>query len=267
VLISVRRTLLYTPPVAAAGGAWTPASEGAVLRGWWKADVGVTDTGGRATAITDQSGNGVNFGLSLGSSTGPSINATGFNSSTSLDFLASDAGGLFTAQDAVTSLGNATTVFYQGTLAGSSAAYGRFFSIMGSNDDGGTANDYAGAGSWAVLHRDNSNNAVSSFQQSGAVTGSAVSLDTNFRLVVVANNTDIRIYVNGSVGTPLTKSFTLDSTGTLGLGAELLSSAGALARGTGYVSGKFREGGIFNRAFSSGEVTTLDSYLTTRSGS
>jgi len=239
---------------AAQLGGWTPADFGTDLVAWWKADAGVTESGGAVSQWDDQSGNG--WHLTQGTSgSRPIYSATGFNSS--YPGITFDGTDDFLAVSSVTGLSGASacSVFvvmrWDETL---SDAYARIFSFW----DADYANGYGNANSF-IIQRENLTSNIQ-FGGNSAYTSTTVTDDTNYRLGGVWDGSNVTLYKNNVASTPTSKSMTLSGPATIRISKE--GSGG----GTAYVSGIYAEVFVLKKAPDSTERSTIDSYFTTTWG-
>ncbi len=243
---AVRHILRYKVPAAAAA-AWTPASLTGLVA-WYKADVGVTTSGGNVTAVADQSGNGYDL---TNASTTVAYNATGLNGLPTFEYTVGAAGFLRSSVDAVGLTGATGSAFVVAQIR-SPSNDGHVVSYLGN----GQAVEYNNAASAAWLLRDGTNNSVKAYRNNGLLTTGAISLATNYRLGVIFDGSFCQIYINNSVqASPVACTDSFTQLGTLYFGSA--PSGGPL---DGFIS----EIVITSSSMSSGDRSSLDSYLQTR---
>lgn len=225
-----------TSSVAAASGpAWTPLSLGANLKGWYKGE-GYTSGSG----WTDQSGGGNNmsgFGYSQPA-------ASTLNGKPSLIFV-SQNNQLRTATETVAiGTGNTFSIFMLGSHTSSSTS--------GPSMGGNGAGVAYGANAQAFTMAVGVSGKLELVYLSGEYGGATVSTGVEQRYGIVYNGTSFQLYLNGAaLGSPYTASFSFTSPGTFSAGGNGLD-------------GNVREIVFVNRALTSGEITSMDTYLVGR---
>jgi hypothetical protein len=182
------------PRSFASGGAWTPASLGANLIAWYKADTGVTGTA-TVTAWADQSGNGNNV-TQPSATPAPSWSATGLNSKPAIIWTL--ASGQQLATDGLVAptvlLGTGTSYAIFGIASTTANSIGGFYNDGWSITDGGFgARTLSANGATPALTPD----------YSGTIQSSkAMTINTSHRIGVNNDGTNSTAYVDGSAGTP-----------------------------------------------------------------
>lgn len=232
---------------------WTPASLGAALKAWFKADTGITLNSTTVSAWADQSGNGAN--VSQGSAGNqPTFQGTGFNGLPTVLFVAASATSLSSAASALAMGAAAASVFIVGQMLTGTSDYGRAVSFQGGN----AGADESTAGSGALILRNSLSNAFGSYASSGLRCSQAISLATNYRIGVIYDGSAATPYLNNVAGTPGGAfSTAFAAAGTLRLGTD---PAGV------FWGGAISEVVIANAALSSGDRDSLDSYFRSKWG-
>lgn len=225
------------------GSSFTPLSLTGLIA-WYKADTGVTTSGGNVTQVLDQSGNGYTL-----TNTGTvAFNATGFNGLSAFDFIVANAGLLKTAVDSVSLSGTTGSAFFVGQMKTATANYGRAISYRGN----GQTQDFSNAASAAWQLRDGTNNAIHNYRTNPKAV-EAVSLATNYRLGAIYDGVNVTQYINNAAGTPAACSDSFTGPGQISVGADTLSPA--------YWEGPIAEVVITSSALGSGDRLSLDNYF------
>jgi hypothetical protein len=235
-------------PITAA--AWTPASLGANLIAWYKADTGVYNDAGTTPATNgqtvqqwnDQSGHGYHLNQAV-SGDRPTFQSTGFNGAQTVSFATQF---MSTTADAVALGGTTLSVFAVGQMLTGTASYGRAVSFLGT----GAVNDYDNTASVAAILRNDVSNGIASYRTTPLGT-QAISLATNYRLGAIFDGANQTLYVNNVAGGTAASTGSFAAIGTL--------YAGKFAGGTW--AGPLSEIVVTNTALSSGERTSLDNYF------
>jgi hypothetical protein len=242
----VNRRIIMTPVLQTGGSSWTPASLGAALVGWYKADVGVFNDAGITPATNgqqvaqwnDQSGNGNH----LSGTTKPVYNTTGFNGGPTIVFTTASAQWL---EKTVMPIGNISTssAFIAGIVTSSTGTpaqiicYNNFFSWL-----------RVGLTTTAITGRDNS----------GVVTGVTIVNGANMRLGAVWDGVNYTAYLNNVAGTPVASTITITTNQALTIGAG--------AGGSAPFDGSISELVLTNSGLSGTDLNNLDSYFRTKWG-
>jgi hypothetical protein len=230
---------------------WTPADLGANLIGWWKADTGVTESGGAVSQWDDQSGNANHLTQGTGANK-PTYSATGFN--TSYKGITFDGTNDYLSKTVFTGMsGDVVSIFMAGQLTTGAGSYARAVSYSN------TSVDYTGSNNGAWFSRDGTSDALSGYRN-GAIGTKAVTLDAPFRGGSVFDGTNHTMYVNNSGGTPVA------STGTWASAATIMLGAMAQPGTSDFFKGKIAEIFIFKSAPDSTTRTNIDNYLKARWG-
>jgi hypothetical protein len=233
--------------------AWTPADLGAALKGWWKADVGVTLSGANVTAVADQSGNG----KTLTNSGVVPFSATGFNGKPTFNFVAANNAGLQNLS--FTGLGTGVTgsVFIVGQFSPlANGAYGRAVSFDGTG--GGDTATIANA-AWIFIPAGTSN--VATYRAGFLGTYLAV-VSTNYRMGSIFDGANNIVYVNNLPSTPVACAAPWgNTTAKFGIGNGFAASFGGSAW-----DGPISEIIVTNTALSLAERNSLDGYFTGKYG-
>ncbi len=231
-----------------AGGGFSP-TDIANLLGWWKADTGVT--GSPVTAVADQSGNGFNLG---NTGTVP-FNATGFNGFPAFDYaVANNAALSVSSFDLGTS--NLVSVFVVGQMKTGTASSGGLVCY-----GVGATNDYDTAGNAALITRSGASNVVETFAQGQRATGNT-SLATNYRIGVIYDGTQPKMYINNVAGTDVDiYSTNFTDNGVLVIGNRYLGSVGGAAW-----DGPVAEIVVYEAALDGTQRNNLDAYFVAKYG-
>lgn len=177
---------------SAGGGGWTPTSEGANLKGWWKATV-VTPTSGTVTTWQDSSGNSNALAPSAGNLTS---NATSFN--TSFAGVTMDRG---VAQALLASSNiaiNSANFSYFTSVAPwcsthSTQVNGRIVSVLAA----GQTNDYDNANSFEVDV--GSTCTLTLYANNTSIASTAITDGTPIEVGVTFNGTQACLYLNNAL--------------------------------------------------------------------
>jgi hypothetical protein len=197
--------------------AWTPASLGAALKGWYVADTDVFSDAGTTPATdgqtvqqwNDQSGNGDHISQATGGDR-PAFRATGINHLPGVHF---EALYLATAADAVTLGGDELSVFLA-IQANEIQSNGRIVSFIAT----GQSEDWNTVLSAVVLMGKSGTNAGP--YRNGEKGSFTIDQDTPIRIGVVFDGTDCTTYLDNVGQTPVGSTGTFGATGTLGLGGR-----------------------------------------------
>lgn len=238
------------------GGGWTPASLGAALIGWYIADTGVYHDAGSTLATNgqtvlqwnDQSGN--NKHLVTGGSP-PTYSTTGFNSQKTISFNSASAQYL---ENTSFPMGTGTTgsAFAAASINSGSGSYGRLISYIA----GGQAQDYDNTGSASLILRRVSNQEIGMYRNSNQCLQN-ITYDAPSRLGGIFDGSNQISYVNNVAGSGSAQTNAWGtSPGTLRVG---------MAGGAAF-KGNISEIIVTNSALSSGDRSSLDSYLTAKWG-
>lgn len=232
--------------------AWTPASLGANLKGWWKADAGVSQVAGVVSAWADQSGNGND----LTASGAPTYSATGFNSALP-GITVSKAIGQYLSRN---------------NVAVSSAQFAIFFllSWTAAGDSNNGLVSILGQGQTADF--DNNASLIASVNTSGQAPlfyqnvdlGHAASQSPGVHTFgIIFDGANATVYLDGSIapiGTPVAASGVMGNTriDTLAFGARPWNGPGS------YFDGCYREIIMVAGVDLTSSLTSLNAYLTAR---
>jgi len=223
---------------------WTPASLGAPLLGWWKADAGLTLSGSNVTSWADSSGNGLTMtGIGSGGNT-PTATLT-LNSLPVVSFASAHLQSFVTAANAV-ALGVATaSVFgvYRYNVAGT---FGRFFNFIGT----GQAHDYDNNSSFVSFINGSTSVGISS--NSNASIG-PTALNTWFEFGGIFDGANITAYINNSAQAPAAFAGTLGAAGTSALGCDFVND--------GQLDGDIAEVFLTNTALSPTDIGNIHTYF------
>lgn len=221
-----------------ASGLTPPVASG--LRAWFRADTGVTNSSGHASAWADQSGTGdTNKNLAQGTGAAqPTINAANasFNNQATLDF---DSGDYMVSGTWTSALAQPATVFFCGKTLGAGGVYYIF--------DGLNANEMNAAG-------------VSGYSaiQAGALLFQVPDFgSTPFVGAGLYNGGSSKIYNN---------ALTAIITGAAGAGGLTGMTVGADYTGASKVTGSIAEILVYSGALSAPDFATVMNYLGTRYG-
>jgi hypothetical protein len=229
---------------------FTPASLPGLL-GWWKADTGVTTSGGNVTAVVNQASPGT-YNLS-NSGTVPFNATSAYNSLPAFDFVEANDALLTTGNTFAIGTGTVGSVFIVGRMLANTAAFGRAIAYQ----ENGDGNDSGSTTSASWLLRNGSTDAIEAFRNGGALSSSAITLNTNYRLGVIFDGANATSYVNNVAGTPSAYTNAWGSPGEFTVGSNL---------GLAGWEGPILEIVVTNSALNSTERGNLDSYFTTRLG-
>lgn len=240
--------------------AWTPASLGAALEGWFKADTGVYNDAGTTPATdgqtvqqwNDQSGNGVTLSQAT-SGQRPTYRATGFNSRKGIQFVAANSQFLASGLTAFALGGTTFSAYVVMFFTSSTGSNGRIVTFRGN----GQSDDFGNTASGIPLLTPN----PSSFGgfRSGVGSGTfAASVDTNYRVGGEFDGSFHTIYRNNVAGTPAAVAGTFGLTGEVGVGGYTGSST--------YLGGTIAEVVLTSTVLSSGDRTSLDDYFKAKWG-
>jgi hypothetical protein len=242
----VNRRIIMTPALASgAGGAggWTPATLGAALVGWYKADAGVTGTS-PVTVWADQSGNGQNM-FPLSGWNGYTYNATGLNGKPSLDSAAGSTNMGTVADTVAVGTGSGFAIFALAKFTVSSTSNGPSLYGNGNTSPSNNANS-------AVLEFYGPSAQIDLLEASNNWAYTTASINTVHRLGFnVDASSNVTMYVDGTGGTPAAITAFTRTTPSKVAG--------------GGIDGSMRELIFVNRTLTSGELTSLDTYLVGRS--
>jgi hypothetical protein len=248
-----------------ASGAWTPASLGAALVGWWDATTGVYSDAGSTLANNndivqqwnDQSGNGVN--LSQGTSgSRPTYLTSGFNSSYKTIKFPNSSGAFWleSASNALTYGASCTTIstFVVCQLVSTTSQFGRVISYLGN----GATLDYLDVLAYAFgQHSSNSDISVHRTTPN-IIVDTRTAVSTNYRLGIIFDGANATFYVDNSAGTPAGNTGTFASTGTFRVAAR--------DSGTDPFDILVSEVVTTKTALSLADRNSLDAYFTTKWG-
>lgn len=246
---------------AAVSGGFSPTSLTNLI-GWYKADAGVTTSGGNVTAVVDQSGatnNLINFG------TVPFSATSAYNSQPAFNFTVANNAALVT--------GTGTT----GTVVLPAAAFtvwgiGRMNTATDSNGgcvvlaQGAGGNDFNDPHNIVLLSRTGATSFIETYYNSASPqVDTAMSTGTNHRWVVTCDGTNFQQYVDGVAGSSGTGTYTVN----LGFPPNIIIGNRWLIGviGGGAWDGPICEAGIAMSFSSSTTVGLLDAYLVGKWGS
>lgn len=241
--ISTRRALLYTPPVVS--GAWTPASLGSALIGWWKADAGVTPgtNGSATTQWDDQSGVGNHLTPSV---TGPTYTTNVLNSLPGMVFSTTE-----TLRKTSFAIGGTTaSVFMVGKITS-----------VSSNPRGASYESPAGSGnesvttSGAIFFFHTSTTSSAAFRNGGFRSQGTIAANTFLQMGNIYDGTNNTMYLAGTGQTPVADTNTFGATGTFGINTQGLTYGATVC-----------EMFITNSAMSGTDRTNTASYFLTKWG-
>jgi len=235
-------------PACAGGAAWTPASLGANLIGWYKADTGITIfSTSSVLAWADQSGNGYNLVQAGGAL--PDFNATGLGGKPAVVWTRASSQQLATG-----ALTSATVVWGTGS---SYAIFGiastTVNSVTGGYSDGWSA--MSGDFNARTLSAGGSTPALVADYNAVSQSSKAMTINTSHRIGVNDDGTTATAYVDGSAGTGGTSLSGAFSTGYIVLGG---------ANPTTGWDGPLSELIFVNRNLTPTELTQMDAYLASR---
>lgn len=235
---------------------WTPASLGADLVAWYKADAGLTLSGTDVTSWADQSGNGVTL---TPSGTGViTYNATGFNSLPTLEFPGGGSGAVRLVSDATALAMDADTSswFMVGRKNAGGADFQGFLGFVG---NGQTQSDNNTA-SVSALALDGSNDLTTWYNGAAEGVATAFAVDTNYRIGAVFDGTDEKMYLNNNLEDTELVTLALATTGRLCVGAfDVITTSNNLL-------GKISEIVVVKRNLTTDERNSLDAYFVARWG-
>lgn len=241
--------------------AWTPASLGSALVGWWIADTGVGTSGGNVTSVADQSGNGFNL---TNNGTVP-FSATGFNGKPTFNFLAANNALLQTSAGAF-ALGatNAGSFFGVGQMLTATTNFGGAW-VYGT----GGVDDFDQVGCAACVTRNGTANSIVSDRNSINTNSAAMSLATNHRFGYIVDSSGNGItYVDNVAGGAAVNQVTAGtnwvSPGTFIIGGRY--TTGAPAPSGNPWEGPISEVVVTNTALSSSDRNNLDTYFKNKWG-
>jgi hypothetical protein len=203
--IPTRRTMLYTPPVAAAG-AWTPASLGANLLGWWKADAGVTPgtNGSATTQWDDQSGNANHL---TPATTGPTYTTGVLNSLPGLVWVTPFSMSM-TKSSFPLGTGAAASMFCVMKLNAATSNPRTAAYVVTGSDTSATAGIF-------IFHTSGTN--ASAFKNGGTKSTGTIPNSTFMQLGSIFDGANSTVYINGTGQTPVAETNTFAATGVFGI--------------------------------------------------
>lgn len=238
-----------------AAGCTFPTISG--LIGRWRADVGVTTSGGNVTAVADQSGNGNNL---VNTGTVP-LNATGSaHGQPAFGFTAANAGALNTSGFTIPmgSASSTASVFVVGQMLTNTAAFGGLVGMLGTAGQ----NDQASASGFSYA-RANTANAVNMTQSSVSSANQVTTLGTQFRFGAVFSGTSLQVFLNNVSGGTTTSGLVTTNTTQFVIGERI--QAGAITSANPW-EGPISEVVLFTSALSSTDRNNLDTYFTCQWG-
>lgn len=234
---------------AASGGAWTPASLTG-LQFWLKADaIGGLNDGDAITTWADSSGNGNDATQSTGTAK-PTYKTGILNGLPCARF---DGGDSLRGGGTTSITGTTLTAFAIVSLNSGSANYARVLSLSASGQ-----NDYNSAARAAPILRNSNTQALASFRNNVVRSSGAIVYGTHAYVVSIFDGTNHTIYVNGVAGSALASSGTF-AISAYALGDNYLTDSS-------FLNGDIVECGVTNTNVSGADLTSLQSYLSTRSG-
>jgi hypothetical protein len=200
---------ILTSQVITVSSGWLPTDLGADLLAWYDvSDSGsfTNDGGGLISQWNDLSGNAMH--LTTSGAARPTYGATSFNTSY--------PGLLFSGSQTLNkssfggTAGAVLSVFMVGQMNSGTEAFGRAISYS----TGGS--DHTGTNIAALILRDNSNNNVQSYRNSGAMSTKAITAATPCSIFSIYDGTNHTMYVNNSAsGTPVASTANFTATGVL----------------------------------------------------
>jgi hypothetical protein len=269
----------FCAPAAVSSGFSGPASFGANLKGWWKADAGVfsdangtipqTTNGGAVINWSDQSGNGFNLIGSLngqGVGANPTLATTGLNGKAAITFARASpsfyvnnaGGGVFNNFD----WGSAAPTFsiwavfnYTASLAANAIVV----SWRGAGSTFGATDgiQFAGFGSTTgVGPQWNGNNQTSD---------KTVANSTNIALSQTFDGTTLTSYIGNAGAVPHTWAVALSQTGAQFKGLYVGNRSDGLGTGQNF-DGVMSEIVILNKSANSTDRSNMQTYLCTTRG-
>lgn len=254
---------LWIPPhltpgalVSGGGGGWPTLTVTSGLIGRWRANAGVTESGGNVTAVADQSGNGNDL---ANDGTVP-LNLTGFNGKPAFDFVAANDAALICDP-----FGFGTPVSFTIVVIGQMDTGTVNFGGAVVYGDGAN-NDYNTTGYGAFITRDSGNNGLQSAADGlGSTPTAAVSLATPFVAVYrndQAGGNDASFWIDGVEGTPVSHNGNAMITGgVLVIGNRYLGSVGGAAW-----DGAIGEVLVYDAALSDANIATIQTYAEDANG-
>lgn len=250
--------------------AWTPASLGAALIAWYKADSGVYVDAGVTLATNsqtvqqwnDQSGNGYHLKQATGGNR-PTFLTAGFNSKQSVTFTVAGSTWMATTANTVAmGTGLVGSLFGVGRITTSGITNSRTCSYIENGQTADTFSNHSAA--WLMATQGNSN--IQSyrggfFASDGSGGAPFFPPSTNFRFGNIYDNTNDTNYVNNVAGTPVAASgLTWTSPGTIIVSADTTSGPSA------FWDGPLSEIVMTNSALSSTDRLNLDNYFKAKWG-
>lgn len=229
---------------------WTPA-ELTGLAAWYKADGGVTTSGGNVTAVADQSGNGHNL-----TPTGTvALASNAINGHPAFDFNGSSA--LSTAMD-LTGTGQSASVFILATLRGAAASWVELSAYAAFGDA------WQNLGNALFFQRFFGNQEITSVTGGTNTAGNAITYDapTNFGVIVNGPATVFQTFIdNVAGGTQYMPTYRWNTPGTYILGGGY--NGGAISpTWNGYIA----EAIIINGVVSDADRAAIADYFKTKYG-
>jgi hypothetical protein len=223
--------------------------------GRWRADTGVTTSGGNVTAVTDQGGGGFTI-TNVG--TVP-FNATGYNSKPTFAFVAANAAGLTSASFNILGTGTTGSAYFVGQMASGTDPNGGGVSFVGTI----AGTDFSDIGSSAWILREGANDRITTYTSGSQRGFDNISLATNYRLGAIFDGTNVTRYINNVAGTPAADTHAWANSATiLSVGSRII---GGLLTG-GAWEGPISEIVVGNAAYNGTERNALDAYFTCQWG-
>ena len=227
------------------------------LKAWWRADLGVTSSGGLVSAWADQSGNSNNLSV-FNASYKPSISSTGFNSNYyGISFTGTANSNVGTGLSGTVTFPSTATFSLAVALTWSPA--NNFERMSTWTDTANGNNDYNTAGNFAFSLNSDTNNPTTDQAYANSVQLAPLSFPTGTActLMIVSDGSNLKIYLNNSSSASTAYSTAL----TANQYFNLATSCG----GAGF-NGVIAEEIFTASALSSTDRTNLQSYFHTRYG-
>jgi hypothetical protein len=240
---------------------WTPASLGANLIAWYRADTQVYSDAGTTPATNsstvqqwnDLSGNGYNLSQAT-SGKRPTFLSAGFNSKPTVQFAQPNATGMTSGSAVALGTGALASAFGVGQMLANTDANGMFVSYLSHGD---THDWNESTSAQLITNAASGNTGIWSPRNSTHYSysgGGTVLLSTNYRLGFIYNGTNGSSYVNNVGYNPAAFTLSFGSPGTIGVGQSITDINQCW-------DGPISEVVLTNSALSSGDRTSLDNYF------
>lgn len=255
---------------AKAVSAFSPASFGANLIAWYKADAGVFSDAGVTPAANnatvqqwnDQSGNGNHLSQATAGAR-PTFKSAGLNGKQGVVFSAAGSNRMATAVNGVVvGAGNNTSWFGAARVNSATNSFARLITYVASGD---TA-DFSGTHSVLALGVTSDDANMIAFQSGNQKTLSGITSNNDFRWGNIYDGAKFNGYFNSVLQQQPAAVWTIGSPGTIMVGADLSVSGGTISSSSAFLDGPVSELIVVNRTLTATEITNLEDYLRKRWG-